>query len=227
MGDHDPILELHERYVSEVVEGLNLCPFARKSREEGRVHRPVFREPVSPRRAAACVERLVAQNPDAEIVLLTFIVEPDHPWRRPEPFEAFTRAVRETYQGLEAPVFYMVAFHPELSGPPPGTALTQDTLVSLLRRTPDPVIQCVSASVLDRVRREAQVAARERMRATLADKDPALAVLFEQSISPDPQLSAEIARRNFAGVGSGEGRDELERRIASILAARRALDGSA
>lgn len=224
MGERDPILELHERYVVEVVEGLGLCPFARKSREQGRVHRPVFRSPPDPGRAAQTVAELVAEHPDTEIVLLTFVVDAHHPWRNAPDFEAFTKDVRETYQALPAPVFYMVAFHPELGGPPDGTRLNQDNLVPLLRRTPDPVIQCVSASVLDRVRREAQQAARERMRAMLADQDPALAELFDKSISPDPELSAEIARRNFTSVGGGEGREELERRIAAILEARRALE---
>lgn len=225
MGDDEPVLELHERFVVEVVEGLGLCPFARKSREQGRVHRPLFRTPPSAEHAATTVSELVTEHPDAEIVLLTFVTGPEHPWRRAAAFEAYTKQVRETYQGMSAPVFYMVAFHPELTGPPGGTPLNQDNLVPLLRRTPDPVIQCVSAAVLDRVRREAQNAARERMRAMLADKDPALAELFDKSISPDPELSAEIARRNFTSVGGGEGREELERRIAAILRARRTLDG--
>ena len=51
-------------------------------------------------------------------------------------------------------------------------------MVTLIRRSPDPVIQYVDALVLDRVRRQAQVSARERMIRELEAKDPALAALF-------------------------------------------------
>jgi hypothetical protein len=47
-------------------------------------------------------------------------------------------------------------------------------------------------------------------------RDPELAAMFDRTVQPDPELSADIARQNFALVGAGEGRERLERLIAEI-----------
>jgi hypothetical protein len=73
---------------------------------------------------------------------------------------------------------------------------------------------------LDRVRRQAQASARERMIAELAQRDPALAALFASSIAADPELSSDIARHNFEAHGHGAGVEQLLGAIAAILAAR-------
>lgn len=222
----DVVQRVHGRYQVEIVEGLNLCPFARKSRELGRVHRPVFRFD-----AAAQVERsgeraaevaraladLVEAHPDAEIVLLTFPVRRAHPWSTPQAFERFLPPLREAYAALPgAPVFYMVAFHPG-NRLAEGAALTRDNLVPLIRRSPDPVIQCVRAETLDAVRRQAQQVAHARMRAELLAINPDLAEMLDRSIAPDPELSQDIARANFDAVGAGPEREAFETRIADIL----------
>ena len=145
----------------------------------------------------------------------------------PEAFDAWLSQLRDAWQALPPPrVFYMVAFHPRLTTPP-DRALTPDSLVSLLRRSPDPVIQCVDGEVLDRVRRQAQVAARERIIKDLAAKDPELAALFERSVSPDPELSSDIAKTNFKNLGDAPGRARLEAAITEIHAARAAAYGEA
>lgn len=228
MGSWPPkratIQAIHDRFQREIVEGLGLCPFARRSRELGRVHRPLFVVPDQRELAAEPVARalaeLVAAEPDAEIVLLTFPVPPGHRWGDPAAFEAFLVRLREAWSQLPPPrPFYLVSFHPRLSVPD-DRPLTPDSLVSLLRRSPDPVIQCVDAQVLDRVRRQAQATARERMLRELQARDPELAALFAGSISPDPELSSDIARQNFAAHGGAQARAQLDARIEALLTAR-------
>lgn len=212
---------VHERYQVEVVEGLGLCPFARRSRELGRVHRPTYiavddQDCVEPRKVAEDLAALIRAHADTEIVLLTFPVPPAHPWRDPARFEAFLKALRPIWDALAPSEFFMVAFHPELR-PPADRPLNRDSLVSLLRRSPDPVIQCVNATILEDVRAQAQASARERMLRELEAKDPALAALFARSIQPDPELSSDIAKQNFRNLGDAEGLARLDAAVASVL----------
>jgi hypothetical protein len=218
------IQAIHDRYQREIVEGLGLCPFARRSRELGRVHRPLFIATATadpdPREVAEALARLVDQDRNAEIVLLTFPIPPGHAWSQPAAFELFLTRLRNEWKVLPPPrEFYMVSFHPRLE-PPADRPLTPDSLVSLLRRSPDPVIQCVDADLLDRVRKQAQVAARDRMLRELEARDPTLAAMFARSVAPDPELSSDIARQNFSTHGDPISRVALEQAIAALLAER-------
>ena len=229
------IQALHDRYLLEVVEDLGLCPFARRCREQGRVARPLFytaddagdapsRDAELPARAAAQVAALSEAQPTLEVVLLTFVLPraTGHPWHDVDAFEELVRAVRTSYEARTpaGPRFYMVGFHPGLRGPDSRRPPTPDGLVPLLRRTPDPVIQCIRADLLDHIRRQAQAAANARFIAEMTRLGPEYAVLASQAIQSDPELSADIARHNFQQVGAGPGRATLEQRIQAILAAR-------
>lgn len=222
--DVDALHAVHDRFLVEVVEQLALCPFARRSRELGRVHRPMWwcrDPPPDPAEVATALAEIVATHRDAEILLPTFVVAADHPWNEAEVFNEFVPELRTAYDALDAPPYFMVAFHPHLVAPPLRRT-TPESLVPRLRRTPDPVIQCVNADILERARRAAQVTARERMKERFAD-DPMMAALIERSVQADPELSAEIARNNYDAVADGDGARELERCIAAIAAARAAL----
>lgn len=218
---------IHDRFLVEIVEGFGLCPFARRSREQGRVHRPLFwtEEPVAPSEVAQVLARTHHDHPDAEIILLTFV---DRPGRFTDlrTFDAFVVEVRAAHAALTAAPYFMVAFHPSSgSDLPPDRPLTKDGLVPLLRRSPDPVIQCVHAEVLTQVRAQAQRAARKRMLEAVEQLDPRLRVLLENSIQTDSALSADIAQANFESVGSGPLRAQLEQRLDSIRHERRELYG--
>lgn len=215
---------VHDRYLVEVVEDLGLCPFARRSREQRRVHRPLLHGNPSPADAAASLSAVLAQHPDAEIVLLTFPPAAGATrWATARPFDHFVKTVREHYDRAGGPTFFMVGFHPESGGLAPGEQpprLTPDSLVPTLRRTPDPVIQCVNADVLEQARRQAQQAAHAKLLAEAERTDPRLAELLRRSIQPDSTLSADIARRNFEQVAQGDGRARLEAIITDIAADR-------
>jgi hypothetical protein len=109
----------------------------------------------------------------------------------------------------------MVAFHPEFALDK-DRPLTKDSLVPLIRRSPDPVIQCVNARVLERARAQAQEASHRRLVDTLGARDPLLRAMIENSVQADSELSADIARANFASVGAGGGRETFERVLADI-----------
>lgn len=244
MGEQDTwppwprIDALHARYVREVVEDLSLCPFARRCREQGRLHRPTFLAAAAPEPDAVArdLADLLARRRDAEVVLLTFITRGAVPGAPPPPtaaerafadpdrFEDLVREIRDAYVALGGPRFYMVGFHPAYTRADPRRPLTADALVPLLRRTPDPVIQCIRAELLDDLRRQAQAAADARFREEMARLGPEFAILAAHAIRADPELSQDIARHNFASVGDGDGRARLEATITDILAARLALE---
>lgn len=212
---------VHDRFLRDVVEPLGLCPFARRSREQGRVHRPLVYSPTpTPAQVAARLHAVVTAHPDAEIVLITFVAAgPGSPWPRARAFDDFVKDVRPAYDPLGGPTFFMVGFHPRSGEPDPGDApprLTADSLVPLLRRTPDPVIQCVRADTLERVRWQAQQAAHAKMMADAVALDPRLRTILEHSVQPDSSLSADIARKNFETVARGDGRERLEATLADI-----------
>ena len=89
--------QIHDRYLVEIVEALNLCPFARRSREQGRVERPLLwideRGP-SAKDVANTVAETCARNPEVEIILLTFLGWEQHAWARPAAFEDLVRELR-------------------------------------------------------------------------------------------------------------------------------------
>jgi hypothetical protein len=234
-GDHDgerhaeraAILATHDRYVVEVIEGLNLCPFARRCRESGRLQRVIFdllAPQPSPERCADALAEISGEHPDVEVVLLTFLTPDGHPWLEAEVFEEHLRALRDAYTARLAagrgPRYYMVSFHPKPRGDL-SRPLTQDSLVPRIRRTPDPVIQCIRADLMDDLRRQAQIAAEARFRAEIERLPPDLRAMLAHAVQSDPELSSEIARNNFTRVGDGQGRAALERLLGELAATRR------
>ena len=218
---------IHLDYVTQVVEDLDVCPFARRSRNMGRVLRPMFFvSSAAPEMAevADVVEQCVLDHPDVEIILLTFICPGSHPWHQPGAFEDALRQLRQVYEDESRERFYMVSFHPNVT---PSQTPTPDNFVSQLRRTPDPVIQCVRSSVLDQVRKQAN----ERKHLQMLDElerqygpmEPGLKATLLAS-APENHLSAGIAQKNFQTCSTGEQSQRFEDIIDALNARRRALD---
>src|SRR6267378_1658968 len=133
-------LARNDRYLREFVEALELCPFARKCRESGRLARRVLRGERPAEATAAAVRELeLTSEEQVEVALLIY----------PEfagdlrAFEEFCREVRAALR-----LFYCVAFHPGL----PIDLSDENRAVSFLRRSPDPTLQLVRITTLDRVR---------------------------------------------------------------------------
>jgi hypothetical protein len=140
-------LRLYQRYQLEIVEALNLCPWAKRAREEGKVDIEVC-DLIAPD-VEVVLDRVaaLAANP-IDIGLLLF---PRLELGRLE-FERFVAdliardAERRT---LSSPPFAFAAFHPAAS----ADLSKPERLIPFWRRSPDPTLQLVRLSALERVRR--------------------------------------------------------------------------
>jgi len=134
-------LRVNARYVEEVVIGWNLCPWAARAWQDGQVVRRVF-EATAP---AAATDDVVAfagelfTNPDAAIGLAIF----PRASVTVGAWESFAERVRRGVRG-----FMLAAFHPDY-GDAGNAPVDPARLVAFIRRTPDPTLQFVRASLLD------------------------------------------------------------------------------
>jgi hypothetical protein len=143
-------IRLYRRYQTEIVEALNLCPWAERARIEGRVRETVlFCTTLGEESTLEALEGIdaLARDPSVEIGLLLFP-------RLTAAFGEFERFVSTLVtkdaarRELGTAPFALAAFHPaaraDLSDP--------ERSIPFLRRTPDPTIQLVRCEALDRVR---------------------------------------------------------------------------
>lgn len=140
-------LRVYRRYEMEVVEALNLCPWAARARADGQIaERVILGATLELRESLAAVEEVAAQR-DVEIGILIY----PHGEDNRAGFERFVARLVEADSArrqVGATPFAMAAFHPEAE-PDLGDP---ERLVPFLRRTPDPTIQLVRRSALERVR---------------------------------------------------------------------------
>jgi hypothetical protein len=174
-------LRVNTRYVEEVVIGWGLCPWAAQAWRQGAVARRVLVGPV--REPAPELDEVLAfideivPAPATSIGLLIF----PRATLTEAAWGTFAERVRRADRVRRAPgesaPFLLAAFHPG-SGQSTGAttvdaaAANPGALVSFIRRTPDPMLQLVRASLLDRL------------------------------APPGRDLSDEIARANFAAVNA-------------------------
>jgi hypothetical protein len=161
-------LRLNARYVEEVVIGWDLCPWAARAWRDGQVERRVFPATRPEARAVAAFVAEIAARPLCSIGLAIFPrVDLGAPaWDR------FAEEVRRA-GGPGAP-FLIAAFHPQSRGAEPVANAAQ--LVSLIRRTPDPTLQIVRATLIDALARDGRDVSAEVARAnyaTVTARDPA------------------------------------------------------
>lgn len=139
-------IRLFRRYAVEVVERFALCPWAEPARRAGRVTEAVVIGSDGVERALAIISAH-AGKPQTEILLLLF-PELDLDARQFDRFAALLRDADARRHPLGEIPFAMAAFHPDaapdLSDP--------ELLIPYFRRTPDPTLQLVRCSVLERVR---------------------------------------------------------------------------
>jgi len=156
-------LRVNARYVEEVVIGWGLCPWAARAWNDGQVTQRVFTD-AEPDAApvAAFIDELGAK-PDAAIGLAIFprVACTVGAWERFA--ERVRRARRE---------FLAAAFHPEYA-PPADGPLDAVRLVPFIRRTPDPTLQLVRASLLANLRGPVSDDVGRANHATVAARGPA------------------------------------------------------
>lgn len=143
-------LRRNDRYLREFIEALHICPYARNCREDGRLYRQVVLDrTLDAPRVAGLIRDLDGQT-EIEVGLLIFpqlVVEA-------RPFERFISELRTRYAaGRTTQVdYFIVAFHPEL----PLQMKNPDVAVRFMRRSPDPTIQLVRPSAIERARHGAR-----------------------------------------------------------------------
>lgn len=139
------VIRVYERYAVEVVERFDLCPWAERARQAGRVEpRVLFDSDPSHQGSALEAITQLASDERVEVGLLLF---PCLDIGRRD-FEHYLRILRQTDSERYEPglgPFAMAAFHPDAEADL-GHA---DRLVPFIRRSPDPTIQLVRKSLLD------------------------------------------------------------------------------
>jgi hypothetical protein len=193
-------VRLYRRYQEEIVEACGLCPWAVRVRQEGLVTERVITQTddAALEPSLRAIERLADTRVD--VILLIY---PRLPLGR-SAFEKFAARVREAdvrrWPLGEAP-FVCAVFHPEAAAD-----LTEpERLIPFLRRTPDPTLQFLRTSVLDRVRSVAGQGT-QFVEPSLVNMRPAAT----------PPLREQIARANLATT-LRLGVDVLSRRLDDIV----------
>lgn len=206
VGSHwvEQSTRLYRRYQHEIVEELNLCPWAEASFARNRVSLCILLQDQLDSSAAA-LETVEKADASIEVLLLVFPrVTADC-----ASFDRFVARVREEHDGAHPrgqAHFLFVAFHPESK----GDSSDAHRLVPLLRRTPDATIQVVRRSVLERTSNGV-------LGGTQFFDPSSLAQLQEPT-----RLSVreQIAEANLATI-KRVGVDVVERRLADIHRDRR------
>ena len=145
-------LRANARYVEEVVIGWDLCPWAARAWREGQVSRRVMLE-VAPEVAPvlAFVDDLCA-TPGLAIGLAIF----PRASVTDAAFGSFAERVRRADHARRPPdiraPYLLAAFHPDSGAGADLRSAAQ--LVSYIRRTPDPTLQLVRASLIDELTRD-------------------------------------------------------------------------
>jgi hypothetical protein len=189
----DEVLRVNDRYLVEVVEAFDFCPYARGARQAGQVERRVI---VGGDEEAACVEtigQIAAQTQIGLLILPRLAVDAD----------AFDRFVNRVRERDTTRAFALAAFHPFSH----YGVDTPSKLVMLLRRSPDPTIQLVRFSALAAVKGGAEPSNKKFLFHYSAR---ALAELDKRAEIRTP--SEKIAQSNFATVGR-----EGEARVRAVL----------
>lgn len=132
---------MNARWIAEVVERFDVCPFAAPARRAGHVARQVIGDGDAAAAETAARARIAAVANDAAVEVALFIFP-----RLALPhaaFERFCAPLRAAH-----PAFVRAVFHPEAA----YDAATPAQAVGFFRRAPDPTLQLVRAAVLDQVR---------------------------------------------------------------------------
>ena len=192
-------LRLFRRYETEIVQRYGLCPWADPARRSGAMRERVLLQTDGTVRASLDALRALDEDAGVEVAVLIY----PRIGLGLEGFERFVGAVRDAdakAHPLGRIPFAMAVFHPDARADTSGP----ERLIPFLRRTPDPTIQVVRSSVLERVRSGAPQGTSFVSLASL-----------DFSATPQPPLRERIARSNLARV-TAEGLAEVTRRLDAI-----------
>ncbi|MEM7435490.1 MAG: hypothetical protein AAF436_10090 [Myxococcota bacterium] len=129
-------VRLQEKYQRDVIERFGICPWAKQTREAGRLRTHVVLELETER---AAVHDVVARWVNDAAVDVAFVIAPNFS----DGFEPLAQWGRDLAVNA-GDTFYSAAFHP---GAEPGAGV-----VRFFRQSPNPTIQLVRRTRLEEVR---------------------------------------------------------------------------
>jgi hypothetical protein len=168
------VLRILERYLVEIVERHELCPWARGAREGGELAIGVLWGAPALDAWVAEAERLLA-GPATRVAM---VVAPELASSREE-----LAAVRDAV-AARVPSAGVAEFHPSAA----LDLATPARLVPFLRRAPDPLLQLVPLRLIDAV----------RAAPPLADRARQATILCGHADPPRGEIAARIAAANHA-----------------------------
>ncbi|MCX5745509.1 MAG: hypothetical protein NT062_23780 [Proteobacteria bacterium] len=197
-GREREVLRVLDRYLVEIVEAYNLCPWARSSRTSGELARGVLWGPEPTLDAWVAMAATLLAQPDARVVM---VVAPEYTGTLQQ-----LRDVRAQV-ALRLPDAGVAEFHPaadlDLASP--------SRLVRFLRRSPDPMMQLVPLAILDTVRTPDRV---------VIEPSELAAMLAGNFKLPEVAIADRIAQTNHDTVKPLA--DEIVAKLAAIAADRAA-----
>jgi hypothetical protein len=205
---------VYGRYATEFIETLRLCPWAERARKEAHTEERYLT--VDEPDDGATLEAIasLAADPAIEVGLVIF---PKLMLGRAE-FERWVGRIREQDVARARPArasFAMAAFHPDAE---PHTE-TPYRLVPFIRRSPDPLIQCIRVSILDAMRKE------EHGTNYVDPKGKDLMELFRSLQNKKPPLHERVAETNHETL-EAHGIERARALLDDILADRDASYGA-
>lgn len=144
---HERAVELHTRFVTELVEPHDFCPWAKSARHAGRSRITAVWFDDLERFISDVVN--VPDDPAIEVWQLVVLDGTERPMRWRGDVADLEQRLRR--RGVDLP-WALAAFHPQHPGRPESIG----GVIGMLRRSPLPAIQLVRLDVLDRVRERAQ-----------------------------------------------------------------------
>lgn len=175
------VIRIFERYLVEVVERYELCPWAKGSREGGEVAVEVVWGTPPLEAWVAAAEELLAR-PATRVAM---VIAPELTIT-PSDLHAVRGRV-----ALRIPTAGVAEFHPDaaldLSTPP--------KLVPFVRRSPDPLLQLVPLAILDQVRGAPPAASLQEQ----------AQILGGVAQPPRPDVAARIAQANHTRLRETHG----------------------
>jgi hypothetical protein len=196
------VVRVYRRYQSEIVEACGLCPWAERARIDKKTREWVIPETdrANSESSLAAMDELFGEDH----LEIAFLIYPNLKATRVE-FERFVGRVRDAdsrRHPLGKIPFMFAAFHPEAA---PDVS-NPERLIPFLRRTPDPTIQLVRGSVVEKIR------GRTPQGTQFFDTR----TLLENIVPPQPAVGEKIAQANLETVQK-IGVDEIRRRLDDIL----------
>jgi hypothetical protein len=184
------VRRLLDRYLVEIVEYYDLCPWARTSRTDGELAVEILWGTPTVEEWVAASARAFASSE----IRVAMLVAPELKITRTELHDVRDRVAKR------ADSLGIAEFHPAAT----FDAQTPARLVPFLRRSPDPLLQCVPLSLLDQVRGPPLTVERSAQIAMLVKAGGIHAV--------KPPIADRIASANHARVSQLE----LEAKLAAI-----------